>query len=199
MARGVDEDGELKPPDGSLGSHFWQRSTSWLGQFSVRRALSRFLFRRKDEGGEGGGGGGEERGAGESVFDSPLQYAIARLAELQARLDGDDAAMVASVLEQVSELVYTQSPLHPPSLLNRLPPDRLPPNPPPARAPYTSPYPPTPYPTPLPTQPYPTVPTIVPTLPNPPYLSPPPLAPQPEPPPFPTIESALLPSYVHLP
>ena len=123
MARGVDEDGELKPPDGSLGSHFWQRSTSWLGQFSVRRALSRFLFRRKDEGGEGGGGGGEERGAGESVFDSPLQYAIARLAELQARLDGDDAAMVASVLEQVSELVYTQSPrpLHQPIPTHPLP------------------------------------------------------------------------------
>ena len=51
MARGVDEDGELKPPDCSLGSHFWQRSTSWLGEFSVRRALSRILFRRKDEGG----------------------------------------------------------------------------------------------------------------------------------------------------
>ena len=45
----------------------------------------------------------------------------AKLAELQARLDGDDAAMVASVLEQVSELVYTQSPLHPPSLLPPLP------------------------------------------------------------------------------
>ena len=120
MARGVDEDGELKPPDCSLGSHFWQRSTSWLGQFSVRRALSRLLFRRKDEGGEGGrgGGGGEERGAGESVFDSPLQYAIARLAELQARLDGDDAAMVASVLEQVP---------HP-----KPPPPPFPPKPPPS-------------------------------------------------------------------